>query len=194
MTPRSAVFRRRPITTLALAGLLALALSACATAPSAITWGEAAGPQTFDLKQASLVTTVAPSYALARFGPPGPRATAVQQSLEAENVTQTVLLVSEAATPGQNALDIVLREGGRLERPSLRAITAEIAKAFPEHRLAIADRATSNRYGPYGLAYGRSSGVGCGYAWQQVDGQERATGILPGRRYRLDIRLRFCGA
>ncbi|MEM7567755.1 MAG: cellulose biosynthesis protein BcsN, partial [Pseudomonadota bacterium] len=62
------------------------------------------------------------------------------------------------------------------------------------HRLAIADRATSNRYGPYGLAYGRSGGMGCGYAWQQVDGQERAAGILPGRRYRLDIRLQFCGA
>ena len=78
-------------------------------------------------------------------------------------------------------------------KPYEPAIRAELAAAFPGIAMQVMTRASTDVYGPYGLALGRTEGdVRCLYAWQWIDDTRViARAELPGP---VGVRVRLCRA
>lgn len=188
---------RRGIVPLARASALALLLAGCAGGPSGIDWSGSDGLLDMPRREAragdyTLSETATPATALAVPGPEAGPVLEVVRGIGHGGVRQRVVLGGDAATVGENALDIRLSHE---EPPAMTAATirAEMRLALPGRELAMSDALDRNRYGPFGWAVTTRGAPRCAYAWQRVTG--RAAGRLPGigRRRTLDLRLRLCG-
>lgn len=98
---------------------------------------------------------------------------------------QTIALAGDAATRGQNAIEVATLSRMASRRPvSARAIAAELRTAFPGTPMTIDPALRANAYGPFGMAAGADGAARCHYAWQRA-----GTG-----RTALDVRVRLCRA
>ena len=149
---------------------------------------------------------LAPDQGQARYGRPiavvpGEQAVSVREHRYVNGLRQDILLKGGALRGVQNGLTILahtsrqetLDEQVPLVRPSESGIRSEIGSVFPHLDMQIAERESSNAYGPYGLALGRAGGdVRCAYMWQWIDENRMPAEAAPAGP--LSIRVRLCRA
>jgi hypothetical protein len=153
---------------------------------------------------ASPLHSVPPEEALAFPDPGGPAIVSVTEQGYANAVEQHIYLTTDAATPGQNVLQVQFLgtpERGSGGQSSLRPgylgdgnVGADMRAALPGVPLQRSPYFVQNRYGPFGYAFGSArSGDRCIFAWQTV----RAAGerrLFSGNQGAARIRLRYCDA
>jgi hypothetical protein len=125
---------------------------------------------------------------------------------------QEIFLDSGKSGAGDNILEVSVqtaapRDGRaadlQLYRPSEQGIRNEIIGRFPDVRMNLVTRPSSNSFGPVGLAIGRHpGGASCVFAWQWIDNirdpQKQASGMslfgqaLSGRSNNASVRIRLC--
>ncbi len=112
---------------------------------------------------------------------------------------QDVALAGSAYAPVRNGITVLARttaaptldERVPLAPPTEAGIRSEIGAAFPHLAMQVVERASSNMYGPYGLALGRAGGdVRCLFAWQWIDTDRMPAGAAGP----LSLRVRLCQA
>lgn len=151
---------------------------------------------------------MSPPVSMSSMGPPanaailpapgGPSVVGVLDHTYPNAVSQDVLLRTDAATPGQNALQVrFLGLGSPRGDDALQprpldeaALAAEMRAALPGISMRTAPLYVQNLYGPFGYAVG--SGVRsdlCVYAWQNIADPTPH----PFQRPRpIEVRLRIC--
>ena len=132
---------------------------------------------------------------------PGEHVASVKEHRYLDGLRQDVLLTGSTVHGLQNSMTVLARTSHQetldehvpLVRPSEPQIRSEIGGAFPHLEMQIAERESSNAYGPYGLALGRSaSDVHCAYMWQWIDENRLpAEAALAGP---ISVRVRLCQA
>ena len=132
---------------------------------------------------------------------PGEQVASVKEHGYVNGLRQDILLKGGAMRGVQNSITILARTSRQetldeqvpLVRPSEQQIRSEIGGAFPHLDMQIAERESSNAYGPYGLALGRAAGdLRCAYMWQWIDENRLpAEAALAGP---MSIRARLCQA
>ena len=163
-----------------------LALAACAHAPTDL------APQT--------ARTVTATEALIFPPPGGPGILGVVETVYENAVQQEIALATEARTPGENKITVVLFSGkgddgsgsGLKDVPFTQInLTEEALAAWPNSGMAVSPYYVQNDYGPFGYAVGRpSTGDTCLYAWQRIAPALKPSGAL--QRGAVVIRLQLC--
>lgn len=127
-----------------------------------------------------LATAVPGAAALAQLPAAAGRVVQVVERRYADGLAQNIILEGGRATRGENRIEVALRqkpEGATatdnlvpLPATSDVAIASEIEARFAGMRMETVNILLQNRYGPYGMAAGRSAnGERCIYAWQWID-------------------------
>jgi len=154
----------------------------------------------------SLVQRVGHTEAMAALPDRAGRVINVAERRYSNGIVQEITLEGDATTQGENGLTIAMRGGNaiagagtnplKIERPSERAIQAELYEKFPRNRMTIAATSERNGYGPFGYATGRGPDGGrCLYGWQMLDNAPDPTGrattfLSPNKP--MSIRARIC--
>ncbi len=124
---------------------------------------------------------------------------AVRTHAYVNGLRQDISLKSGAARGVENGMTAMVRttrqpsldETVQMAKPTETSIRSEIGAQFPHIVMQIVERASTNAYGPYGLALGRASdNVHCLYMWQWIDENRLPQGsefIGPA-----SIRIRLC--
>ncbi|MFK8250178.1 cellulose biosynthesis protein BcsN [Ancylobacter terrae] len=133
--------------------------------------------------------------------PGGPKVLAVTEIQFQNAVEQEVVLSTRSATPGQNALHIVMfgpaagnvgaERTRKDERLSEEALAEEMEKRLPDVPMHVSTFFVQNRYGPFGYAIGRTGTDLCIYGWQRIEAQVPRSPIIKGRGV-VAVRLRLC--
>ena len=167
------------------AGLCAMLMVGCAHTP--------------DLTPQS-PATVAPTKAL--MYPPigGPGILGVVETVYENAIKQEIALATEARTPGENKITIVMFEGkgddgsgaGLKDVPFTEInLTEEALAAWPNSGMGVSPYYVQNDYGPFGYAVGRpATGDTCIYAWQRIAPALKPSGAIA--RGAVVIRLQLC--
>ncbi|MGV3553581.1 cellulose biosynthesis protein BcsN [Rhizobium sp.] len=163
-------------------------LSACTATKSAATFS---APRTIDASQAMIMPA-----------PGGPSVISLIEERFADGVEQKVILGTDATNSGQNYLSIRLygpmeRETQGTSRLGYASVTAvamtnEAIRAVPGVPMKASSLFLRNTYGPFGYAFGQTSGGdSCIFGWQQLrsSNNERQNFRNAGA---IQIRLRLC--
>lgn len=135
------------------------------------------------------------------FPPPGgPAIVSVIETTFANAIRQEISLATEARTPGENKISIVLfkakggdgNNGVLADTPLVDIdLLAEARAAWPQANMQPSSFYVQNDYGPFGYAAGRSpTGDTCVYAWQRIKPTQRPSGGI--KRGTVAIRLQLC--
>ncbi|MEL6947588.1 MAG: cellulose biosynthesis protein BcsN [Pseudomonadota bacterium] len=130
----------------------------------------------------------------------------VIQGRSGNGIKQRIVLKGDTRTPGQNMVDVrmvshriwpkVRKDDMGVHSTKLAILRANMRSEFPGITMGISSVLSTNPYGPFGYALGRtSSGVRCLYGWQNVAGKGREPwGIFTkrSRRPELSVRVRLC--
>jgi hypothetical protein len=136
--------------------------------------------------------------------PAGPAIVSVVERRYDNAVQQDISLYTSARTPGQNSFKVQLFgteapftfSENKLSSAGVTeaSINSEMRQTFPGIRMVRSSYFVQNNYGPFGYAFGHSTGGDlCMYAWQQV----RSPGgtMSPFANFgAIQIRLRYCQA
>lgn len=181
-------FRGRLLNVSALFVALPLALASCGGQP---------------IQPGAMTKTVPPEQAIAMPPPAGPSIVSVIDKRFDNAIEQEIYLSTSAVTPGQNFLKVQLfgtaspfryssnnLGGGQV---SERSIASEMASSLRGVPMVRSQFYVQNSYGPFGYAFGRSSGDLCMYGWQQI--RSPAQSISPMNNYgTVQVRARICEA
>ena len=155
--------------------------------------------------ESRVVARVPSKYVVSRSRPivgiPGEDVVTVREHAYVNGLRQDIMLKGGAVRGVQNSITVLARTSRQetldeqvpLVRPSEPQIRSEIGGTFPRLEMRIAERESSNAYGPYGLALGRAGeDVRCAYMWQWIDENRLpAETAVAGP---LSIRVRLCQA
>lgn len=165
--------------------LAALVLSACSQQPAL---------------QTQAAAQVAPVGALIYPPPGGPGILGVVQTTFANAIRQEISLATQARTPGENKITIVLFKaaggdgsaGELADTPLVDLdLMSEARAAWPQANMKLSPYYVQNDYGPFGYAAGRSpAGDTCVYAWQRIEPTTRPSGAF--KRGAISVRLQLC--
>jgi len=168
------------------AGAAMLILAACATNKTDLT------PQ--------LARAVAPNEALIFAPIGGPAMLGIVETVYPNARRQEISLATEARTPGQNKITVVLFEGksGDGSDAAIKDIpftqvnlTEEALAAFPTSGMGVSPYFVQNDYGPFGYAVGKpANGDTCIYAWQRIEPALKPSGAIA--RGAVTVRLQLC--
>jgi len=137
--------------------------------------------------------------------PGGPAVEAVLQTLHSNAMDQEIVLRTNAANTGQNAIYVKVYAdiGGtfdpstrrfRGQPPSMTQIVPEMRQRLPGVSMSLSPYFAQNAYGPFGYATGRAkSGATCLYGWQTIM-QNAERPLLAPTQGAVDLRLRVCDA
>lgn len=145
-------------------------------------------------------SAVAPIQALIFAPAGGPAMLGVVETVYANAIKQDIALATEARTPGQNMISVIVFEGkggdgsdsSLVDVPFTQVnLTAEALAAWPNSGMSVSPFYVQNNYGPFGYAVGKpATGDTCLYAWQRI-----APGLKPSgavARGAIVIRLQLC--
>lgn len=163
-------------------------LAGCSATKSAQT---ISAPRTVETSQAMIVPA-----------PGGPTVVSVIEERFSDAVEQKVILGTDASTQGQNYLSIRLygpmeRETQGTKSLGYRSVTSvglnnEALRAVPGVAMKTSTLFLRNNYGPFGYAFGQSTGGdSCIFGWQQLrSGEEQRKNFRNAGA--IQIRLRLC--
>ncbi len=125
----------------------------------------------------------------------------VRTRVYANGLRQDIILKAASSGRYENALVVMARTDRRqtldeqvpLYKPTEAGIRSEIGAHYPGVSMRVADRESSNAYGPYGLALGRTGAdLRCVYMWQWID----ANRLPPDAGFAgpATVRVRLCQA
>ena len=117
-----------------------------------------------------------------------------------DGLRQDILLRGGSIRTRHDSITVLARTDGRasldervpIYKPTEAGIRSELGGQFPHVAMQVAERDSSNSYGPYGLALGRVGDVRCLYMWQWIDSNR-----LPpeaGLVGPVSVRVRLCRA
>jgi len=145
-------------------------------------------------------SAVAPTQALIFAPAGGPAMLGVVETVYANAIKQDIALATEARTPGQNMISVIVFEGkggdgsdsALVDIPFTQVnLTAEALAAWPNSGMAVSPFYVQNNYGPFGYAVGRpATGDTCLYAWQRIAPGLKPSGAI--ERGAVVIRLQLC--
>lgn len=146
--------------------------------------------------------TVEASKAMIVPAPGGPTVISVIEQRFSDAVEQKVILGTDAANEGQNYLSIRLygpmeRETRGAKSLGYKSFTAvglnnEASRAVPGVAMTASTLFLRNNYGPFGYAFGQSSGGdSCIFGWQQLRSREAERESFRNAGA-IQIRLRLC--
>jgi hypothetical protein len=164
-------------------GVGVMLLAACSARPQAIGQGgleqlTAAGPSTRPGWMASYASADHAQVPLARLPDAAGKVRKVWQHLYSNGLRQTISLESRLSPSLTSAIEIEVQAADqrtlddplRVEKPTEASVRSQIGATFPALPMHIVTEPRGNRYGPYGLAVGKSGdGVRCIFAWQWID-------------------------
>ena len=130
-------------------------------------------------RMAVVATAVPIAAAVAMLPAAAGRIVQVAERRYADGLAQDIILEGSRSTRGENRIEVAMRlkpEGATtsdnlvpLAKTSDVAIASEIEARFPGMHMETVNVLLQNRYGPYGMAAGRSgTGERCIYAWQSM--------------------------
>lgn len=150
-----------------------------------------------------------PPQSAARIGPVdaliyppigGPGILGVVETVFPNAIRQEIALATDARTPGQNKISIVLFKGksgdgsdsALVDVPFTQInLTEEALAAFPSSGMGVSPFFVQNTYGPFGYAVGKpANGDTCLYAWQRLEPALKPSGAVA--RGTVVIRLQIC--
>ena len=159
----------------------------------------APGSQMQALAQSSTSPTTAPVGAVASMPEDAGEVASVRGHSYVDGFRQDIILKGGAVRGVENGITVLARTSSQqtldervpLFKPTEAAIRSEIGRAFPHVAMQVSDRSSSNSYGSYGLALGRSGEkLRCVYMWQWIDAGSLPRD-LPGP---VSLRVRLCKA
>ncbi len=194
-----------------LASLLASLLGSCAVSPVALAPGGYVGayPLTGNPVGVPMSIDVDATRALASLPPAAGPVLSVRETRHANGLTQDIVLGSRQATPGENAIYLTeltppdpawrgnMEGDVKLGKITDAAIQADLDKRFPGVPMQISANYEGTPQGPLGYATGKSGGVTCLYAWQNITPPRPLTlveGAMGLGDYPISVRVRLCKA
>ncbi|UYN99171.1 MAG: cellulose biosynthesis protein BcsN [Devosia sp.] len=130
----------------------------------------------------------------------GPAISKVVSTTYPNALKQDISLVTQARTPGENKISVILFEGAGGDGSDARLkdvpftqvnLTEEALAAWPDTGMAVSPYYVQNAYGPFGYAIGKpANGDTCIYAWQRIEPTTRPSGSVG--RGTIFIRLQLC--
>jgi hypothetical protein len=150
-----------------------------------------------------MAKAVPPEQAMAMPPPAGPSIVSVIDRRYDNAIEQEIFLSTSAVTAGQNFLKVQMfgtASPFRYSSNNLGAgqvsesrIASEMATSLRGVPMVRSQFYVQNSYGPFGYAFGRSSGDLCMYGWQQI--RSPAQSISPMNNYgTIQVRARICEA
>lgn len=187
--------------TLSLMAFVAIGLAGCTTGADRSMVTGSIRPNSSAVVAPTLVSEVAPEYAIAYLPNVAGPIAGIRQSSAREKVTQTILYPASGYGEGENALEVTVTSTAIDSRyylaPTLRDLQIEMNRKFPGVAMKIVQVPGENLSGVFGYGIGQSASAGtCIFGWQTVrdasSNDKQGIARFSAHQYAAKVRLRYC--
>lgn len=187
--------------TLSLMAFVAIGLAGCTTGADRSMVTGSIRPNPSAVVAPTLVSEVAPEYAIAYLPNVAGPIAGIRQSSAREKVTQTILYPASGYGEGENALEVTVTSTEIDSRyylaPTMRDLQLEMNRKFPGVAMKIVQVPGENLSGVFGYGIGQSASAGtCIFGWQTVrdasSNDKQGIARFSAHRYAAKVRLRYC--
>lgn len=184
-----------------LMAALAAGLAGCSGATDRTLVTGSVRPAATAVVAPTLVSEVAPEYAVAYLPAIAGPVAGIRQSSSRDKVAQVILYPDSGYGEGENALEVTVTsttlDARYFQAPTLRDLQLELRRRFPDVAMKIVQVPDENLAGIFGYAIGRSATGGqCIYGWQTVRAASRndkqGLARFQATDFAAKVRLRYC--